>query len=98
MEAVADDVACDEIESAHPGYLGAQDTFYVVNLRGVGRFYQQTFIDPHRALLLSECAYFPSLQAHQMGLLSFVANQWKNIELCSCLSLHNSIARCCLKN
>lgn len=34
-----------EIETAHPGYLGAQDTFYVGTLKGVGRNYQQTFID-----------------------------------------------------
>ncbi|HDL2161560.1 TPA: helix-turn-helix domain-containing protein, partial [Mannheimia haemolytica] len=27
-----DDVACGEIETAHPGYLGSQDTFYVGNL------------------------------------------------------------------
>lgn len=26
-----DDVACGEIETAHPGYLGSQDTFYVGN-------------------------------------------------------------------
>lgn len=34
-----------EIETEHPGYLGAQDTFYVGTLKGVGRIYQQTFID-----------------------------------------------------
>ena len=34
-----------EFESEHPGYCGAQDTFYVGNLKGVGRVYQQTFID-----------------------------------------------------
>ena len=33
-----------EIESEHPGYCGAQDTFYVGNLKSVGRVYQQTFI------------------------------------------------------
>ena len=33
-----------EIETEHPGYLGAQDTFYVGTLKGVGRIYQQTFI------------------------------------------------------
>ena len=38
-----DDEACGEIETAHPGYLGSQDTFYVGNLKGVGRIYQQTF-------------------------------------------------------
>ena len=39
--------ACGEIESEHPGYLGAQDTYYVGNLKGVGRIYQQTFIDTY---------------------------------------------------
>jgi winged helix-turn helix protein len=33
-----------EFESEHPGYCGAQDTFYVGNLKGVGGIYQQTFI------------------------------------------------------
>jgi len=36
-----------QIETEHPGYLGAQDTFYVGNLKGVGRIYQQTFIDTY---------------------------------------------------
>lgn len=36
-----------EIETEHPGYLGAQDTFYIGNLKGVGRIYQQTFIDTY---------------------------------------------------
>lgn len=36
---------CGEIETAHPGYLGSQDTFYVGNMKGVGRIYQQTFVD-----------------------------------------------------
>ena len=40
-----DDRACGEIETAHPGYLGSQDTFYVGTLKGVGRVYQQTFVD-----------------------------------------------------
>lgn len=34
-----------EIETMHPGYLGAQDTYYVGTIKGVGRIYQQTFID-----------------------------------------------------
>jgi transposase InsO family protein len=38
---------CGEIETAHPGYLGSQDTFYVGNLKGVGRIYQQTFVDTY---------------------------------------------------
>jgi len=36
-----------EIETEHPGYLGSQDTFYVGTLKGVGRIYQQTFIDTY---------------------------------------------------
>lgn len=36
-----------EIETEHPGYLGCQDTFYVGNMKGVGRIYQQTFIDSY---------------------------------------------------
>ena len=36
-----------EIESEHPGYLGSQDTYYVGNIKGVGRIYQQTFIDTY---------------------------------------------------
>jgi len=42
-----DDVAAGEIETAHPGYLGSQDTFYVGTLKGVGRIYQQTFVDTY---------------------------------------------------
>ncbi|HAT1740850.1 TPA: IS481 family transposase, partial [Legionella pneumophila] len=42
-----DDEACGEIETAHPGYLGSQDTFYVGTLKGVGRIYQQTFVDTY---------------------------------------------------
>ncbi|EPT9251223.1 IS481 family transposase [Photobacterium damselae] len=42
-----DDEACGEIETAHPGYLGSQDMFYVGNLKGVGRIYQQTFVDTY---------------------------------------------------
>jgi hypothetical protein len=42
-----DKEAHGEIETEHPGYLGAQDTFYVGALKGVGRIYQQTFIDTY---------------------------------------------------
>lgn len=42
-----DDAACGEIETAHPGYLGSQDTFYVGTFKGVGRIYQQTFVDTY---------------------------------------------------
>ena len=40
-------VAHGEIETEHPGYLGAQDTYYVGTIKSVGRIYQQTFIDTY---------------------------------------------------
>jgi len=43
-----------EIETEHPGYLGAQDTFYVGTLKGVGRIYQQTFIDTYSKVALAK--------------------------------------------
>jgi transposase InsO family protein len=38
-----------EIETEHPGYLGSQDTFYVGTIKGVGRIYQQTYVDTYSA-------------------------------------------------
>lgn len=43
----SDDEACGEIETAHPGYLGSQDTFYVGNLKGCRVIYHQTFVDTY---------------------------------------------------
>ena len=40
-------VAHGEIETHHPGYLGAQDTYYVGTIKGIGRIYGQTFIDTY---------------------------------------------------
>ena len=42
-----DGEAHGEFESECPGYCGAQDTFYVGNMKGVGRIYQQTFVDTY---------------------------------------------------
>tara|TARA_R110001583_G_scaffold111611_1_gene260724 strand:+ start:3952 stop:4575 length:624 start_codon:yes stop_codon:yes gene_type:complete len=42
-----DDEACGEIQTEHPGYLGSQDTFYVGTFKGVGRVYQQTYVDTY---------------------------------------------------
>ncbi len=39
--------ASGEIETLFPGYLGSQDTYYVGNIKGVGKVYQQTFIDTY---------------------------------------------------
>ena len=41
------DQASGEVETEHPGYLGSQDTFYVGTIKGVGRIYQQTFVDTY---------------------------------------------------
>ena len=45
-KANADKQAHGEFDSACPGYCGAQDTFYVGTLKGVGRVYQQTSSTP----------------------------------------------------
>ena len=34
-----DDMACGEIETIHPGYLGSQNTSYIGTLKNVGRIY-----------------------------------------------------------
>ena len=46
-KAKAEKEAHGEFESECPGYCGAQDTFYVGNMKGVGRIYQQTFVDTY---------------------------------------------------
>src|SRR6187200_770340 len=46
-KAKQDKEAHGEFESECPGYCGAQDTFYVGTLKGIGRIYQQTFIDTY---------------------------------------------------
>lgn len=51
-----DDIACGEIETIHPGYLGSQDTFYVGTLKSVGRIYQQTFVDTYSKI--SHCKLY----------------------------------------
>jgi len=42
-----DKEAHGEFDSECPGYCGAQDTFFVGTFKGVGRIYQQTFIDTY---------------------------------------------------
>jgi len=43
-----------EIETEHVGYLGAQDTYYVGTIKGVGRIYQQTFIDTYSSVAMAK--------------------------------------------
>ena len=47
MRKQQDDEAAGEIETAHPGYLGSQDTYYVGTFKGIGRVYQQTYVDTY---------------------------------------------------
>ncbi|MGI2257556.1 IS481 family transposase [Candidatus Cardinium hertigii] len=39
--------SCGEIDTAHPVYLGYQDTYYVGTYKGIGKVYTQVFIDSY---------------------------------------------------
>jgi transposase InsO family protein len=84
------DSAEGEIETEHPGYLGSQDTFYVGTLKGVGRVYQQTFVDtyakvafvklyqmktPITAADLLNDRVLPFFEEHQMGVLRILTDR-----------------------
>ena len=49
-KAKEDKEAHGEFDSECPGYCGAQDTFYVETLKGLGRIYQRSFIDTYSKL------------------------------------------------
>lgn len=74
-----DDEACGEIETEHPGYLGSQDTFYVGTFKGVGRVYQQTYVDTYSRI--AHCKLYttktPITSADLLNdqVLPFYANQ-----------------------
>jgi hypothetical protein len=53
-KAKAEKEARGEFESEHPGYCGAQDTFYIGNMKGVGRIYQQTFVDTYSKITFAK--------------------------------------------
>lgn len=97
-----DDEACGEIETHHPGYLGSQDTFYVGTLKGVGRVYQQTFVDTYSKIahcklyttktpitaadLLNE-RVLPMFEEHQVPLLRILTD--RGTEYCGKLETHD---------
>lgn len=97
-----DDIACGEIETAHPGYLGSQDTFYVGTLKGVGRVYQQTFVDTYSkaalcklyntktpitaAELLNE-RVLPFFEAYEMSVLRILTD--RGTEYCGKVEHHD---------
>lgn len=97
-----DDVACGEIETLHPGYLGSQDTFYVGTLKGVGRVYQQTFVDTYSKV--AQCKLYttktpitsadllndrvlPLFEEHGMGILRILTD--RGTEYCGKVEQHD---------
>src|SRR6266536_1403577 len=92
-----------EFESEHPGYCGAQDTFYVGNLKGVGRIYQQTFVDtytkvafaklydrktPITAADLLNDRVIPFFESHEVKLLRGLT--YRGTEYCAHPDRHDS--------
>jgi hypothetical protein len=49
-KAKGEKTAMGGINTEHVGYMGSQDTYYVGTIKGVGRSYQQTFIDTYSAV------------------------------------------------
>ena len=97
-----DDEAAGEIETAHPGYLGSQDTFYVGTLKGVGRIYQQTFVDtyskvaaaklyttktPITAADLLNDRVLPLFEQHELPLLRILTD--RGTEYCGRVEQHD---------
>ena len=97
-----DDEASGEIETAHPGYLGSQDTFYVGTIKGVGRIYQQTFVDtyskwaaaklyttktPITAADLLNDKVLPFFAANKMGIIRILTD--RGTEYCGKLENHD---------
>ncbi|RBO11896.1 IS481 family transposase, partial [Vibrio cholerae] len=97
-----DDEACGEIETAHPGYLGSQDTFYVGNLKGVGRLYQQTFVDTYSKVAFAKLyttktpitaadilndKVLPFFEAHELPMLRILTD--RGTEYCGRVEQHD---------
>ena len=93
---------CGEIETAHPGYLGSQDTFYVGNMKGVGRIYQQTFVDTYAKVAFAKLyttktpiaaadmlndRVLPFYQEHQVPLLRVLTD--RGSEYCGRVEQHD---------
>lgn len=97
-----DDQAYGEIETAHPGYLGSQDTFYVGTLKGVGRIYQQTFVDTYSKVALAKLytmktpitaadllndRVLPFFESHGLGILRVLTD--RGTEFCGRVEYHD---------
>lgn len=90
-----------EIETEHPGYLGAQDTYYVGTIKGIGRIYQQTFIDTYSKVALTKLydrknalvaaemlndRVLPFFEEHQIPLLRILTD--RGTEYCGAREQH----------
>lgn len=97
-----EDIATGEIETEHPGYLGSQDTFYVGTIKGVGRIYQQTFVDTYSKVAFAKLytmktpitgadllndRVLPFFENHQMGLLRILTD--RGTEYCGKADSHD---------
>ena len=97
-----DDEASGEIETAHPGYPGSQDTFYVGTIKGAGRVCQQTFVDtyskvacaklyttktPVTAADLLNDKVLPLFAAHNMGIIRMLTD--RGTEYCGKVETHD---------
>ena len=97
-----DDAVAGEIETAHPGYLGSQDTYYVGNLKGVGRIYQQTYIDTYAKVAFAKLyttktpitsadllndKVLPFYEQHQLPLLRILTD--RGTEYCGKAETHD---------
>jgi transposase InsO family protein len=90
-----------EIETEHPGYLGAQDTYYVGTIKSMGRIYQQTFIDTYSKVALAKLydrknalvaadmlndRVLPFFEEHEMPLLRIMTD--RGTEYCGSRETH----------
>lgn len=97
-----EDIASGEIDTAHSGYLGSQDTFYVGTIKGIGRIYQQTFIDTYSKVAFAKLytmktpitaadilndRVMPFFEQHDMGLLRILTD--RGTEYCGRADSHD---------
>ncbi len=85
-----------------PVYLGSQDTFYVGNLKGVGRIYQQTFVDTYSQVAFAKLyttktpvtaadvlndKVLPFFESHQLPMLRILTD--RGTEYCGRVEHHD---------
>lgn len=93
--------ALGEITTEHPGYLVAQDTYYVGTIKGVGKIYQQTVIDTYSRVAEAKLyanktpitsadvlndRVIPFFAGHDIGILRILTD--RGTEYCGTLENH----------